>query len=327
VTNVTRRQILEAMLALAMLVPTRAAAQDSPGLPRVAVVGLALPGDQMRAFEDGLRTLGHVDQSTIATEYRSAGGREDVLASVAREAAARTPRVIVAVGAKAALAAQQATSTVPIVAVAGDIVAAGIVKNLGRPEGNVTGLSFFSFDLVLKRFDLLLELAPKVRRITVVVSGRPTPSVQQSFSALERAARRKRVDIRLVAVDHVQELGRVFSAIRGGPEAALLLMPTPDFDARAAEIGRLTAEHRLIAMLPWKEYVIAGGLTAYAPDIKALWRQAAGYVDRILRGAKPGDLPVEQPTKFEFAINATTVKALGLTIPQSLLVRVDHVIE
>jgi putative ABC transport system substrate-binding protein len=314
-------------LGMAIIGLPAARAQDVAGLPRIAVLGLSAPSDQTQAFEEGLRALGHANGATVAITYRSAEGREDLLPSLASEIVALVPKVIVAIGTKAALAAQQATKDLPIVAVTGDIVAAGIVKNLARPEGNVTGLSFLIVDLTLKRLELLLELAPRIRRLTVLGSGRPTPSVEKVFLTLDAAARRKGLDVRMVTVERIEDVGPVLGKLRGGADEGYLVMPTPDFDARAVQIGRLTAEQRLIAILPWKEYVQAGGLIAYAPDIVALWRHASTYVDRILRGAKPGDLPIEQPTKFELLINVRTARLLGLTVPPSLLLRTDRLLD
>jgi putative ABC transport system substrate-binding protein len=281
----------------------------------------------MRAIEEGLRTLGYTPGTTIAIDHRSAKAAPAALTTLAREAVGLHPQVIVAIGATAAIAAQQATKDLPIVVVTGDIVAAGLVANLGRPEGNVTGLSFFAMDLILKRFDLLMELAPQIRRLTVIFESPPNPIQAKGLVALRTAARKRRIEVREAPLAKVEDVKAVFAKLREPGVEGLLLWSSPIFDARAEEIGRLAAEHRVIAMLPWKEYVHAGGLVAYAPDILALWRRAATYVDRILRGAQPGDLPVEQPTKFDLAINVRTAKALGLTIPAALLLRADQILE
>ncbi len=237
------------------------------------------------------------------------------------------PQIIVAIGTAAAIAAQQATKDLPIVAVTGDIVAAGLVANLGRPEGNVTGLSFFAVDLMLKRFDLLMELAPQIRRLTVIVESPPHPTQIKGLAALRTNARKRGVEVLEAPLARAEDVKAVFVKLREPGVDGVLLWSSVVFDRRAAEIGRLAGEHRLIAMLPWKEYAHAGGLVAYAPDILALWRRAATYVDRILRGAKPADLPVEQPTKFDLVINLRTAKAVGLTIPAALLLRADQVLE
>lgn len=314
----------------AVLAPAPVSGQDRARLPRIVVLGWTpLGGDagETLVIEEGLRALGYTKGVTIGIDYRSAEGLEDRLPTLASEAVALNPGVIVAIGTKAALAAQHATKDLPIVTVAGDIVAAGLVKSLGRPEGNITGLSFFTLELTLKRFELLMELQPKIRQLTVLRLGRPTPTVQEALAALRTVARNRAVEVRVMTVERVEEVKLVIAKLREVAVPGLLVMPNPAVDARAADIGRLSAEHRLIAMFPWKEYVHAGGLIAYGPDLAALWRRATTYIDRILRGARPGDLPVEQPTKFGLVINMKTAKTLGLTVPPVLLLRADQVLE
>jgi putative ABC transport system substrate-binding protein len=281
----------------------------------------------VRAFEESMRTLGYIPGATIAIDYRSAEARASTLPAVTREAVGLRPQVIVAIGTTAAIAARQATTDIPIVAVTGDITAAGLVVNLRRPEGNVTGLSFFNVDLTLKRFEVLMELAPQIRRLAVLVQSPPTPTLTTALAALRATAQKRAVEVREVPLTRFEEVKAAFARLREQAVDGVLLSPSPIFDRRPEEIGRLAVEHHLIAMLAWKESVQAGGLVAYAPDILALWRRAATYVDRILQGAKPADLPVEQPTKFELVINLKAAKALGLTIPQSLLVRADEIIQ
>jgi putative ABC transport system substrate-binding protein len=323
----SRRGVLR-LLILGVFAPSPVAAQQPvKSLPRIVVLSVSSPDDQMRAFEEGLRTLGYIPGTTIDIEHRSAKAAPATLPTLAGEAVQRRPQVIVAIGSTAAIAAQQATKDIPIVTVSGDVVAAGLVAHLGRPEGNVTGLSFFSMELILKRFDLLMELAPQIRRLAVIFESPPNPIQSKGLAALRTAARKRRVEVRDTPLAKVEDVRAVFAKLRDSGIDGLLLWSSPIFDARAEEIGRLAAEHRLIAMLPWTEYVHAGGLVAYAPDILALWRRASTYVDRILRGARPADLPVEQPTKFDLVINLKTAKALGLTIPPSVLLRADHIIE
>ena len=319
------RRVLLGTLALTLLAPSAVVAQQRASLPRIVVLSLSAPPDAVSALEEGLRTL--IPGATIAIEHRSAEGRAATLPALATEAVGLYPQVIVAIGTTAAITARQATTDVPIVTVAGDITAAGLVANLRRPEGNVTGLSFFNVDLTLKRFEVLMELAPQVRRLAVVVQAPPTPTVTKALATLRTSAQKRGVEVREVPLARAAEVKAAFARLREQAVDGVLLSPSPIFDPRAEEIGRLTVEHRLIAMLPWKEYVQAGGLVAYAPDILVLWRRAAVYVDRILRGAKPADLPVEQPTKFELAINMRTAKTLGLTVPAALLLRADHVFE
>jgi putative ABC transport system substrate-binding protein len=315
-------------LALGLvLAPFVADAQQSAGLPRIVVLSLSSPPDHARALEESLRALGYVPGKTIAIDHRSAEARAATLPALATEAVVLQPRIIVAIGTTAAIAARRATKEVPIVTVAGDVTAAGLVANLRRPEANVTGLSFFNVDLMLKRFELLMELAPQVRRLTVFSQSPATPTQAKAIDALRPAARKRGVEVREVPLADVEEMKAALARLRRSAMDAVLVHSSPIFDAQAEEIGRLTAEHRLIAMVPWKEYVQGGGLVAYASDILTLWRRAAAYVDRILQGARPADLPVEQPTKFDLVINLKTAKALGLTILQTILLRADQVIE
>ena len=315
------------LLVLGILLPLIAAAQDRPELPHIVVFGLSAPADQMQAFEQGLHDLGHINGSTVSIEYYSAQGRENELKALAEQAVARKPKVIAAVGSKAGLAAQHATKDIPIVVVTGNITVAGLVTNLARPEGNVTGLSFFNVNLRLKQFEILLELAPQLRRLSIMGPGRPTSTMQKALAALADIAKEKDITFNTIWVDGVKGLKSELSKRQANDEEGLLILASPVFDAHPAEIGQLTAEHRLIAMLPWKQYVHAGGLVSYSPDIVAIWGRASTYVDRILRGAKPSDLPVEQPTEFELVLNLKTAKALGVTVPTTLLLLASEVIE
>jgi putative ABC transport system substrate-binding protein len=306
-----------------------ASAQTRAGLPRIVVLSWAPIGadaGESAVIEDGLRTLGYTKGVSIAIDYRSAEGHEDRLPAVAREVVALNPAVIIPVGTKATLATKQATKDIPIVTVAADIVAAGIVTNLRRPEGNITGLSFFGVELMLKRFDLLMELAPRIRQLLVLVVGPPSPTVQEGIAALRTTGQKKSVDVRMMTVERVDEVGPAFAKLRETAFTGVIVSNAPVIDARAREVGRLTAEHRLIAVMTWKDYAQGGGLMSYGPDLAALWRRAVTYVNRILRGTTTAELPIEQPTKFELVINLKTAKALGLTIPQSLLTRADEII-
>jgi putative tryptophan/tyrosine transport system substrate-binding protein len=326
---VISRRVWLATFGTAVLACRTTSAQTRAGLPRIVVLSWApIGGDagESAVIEDGLRTLGYTKGASIAIDYRSAEGREDRLPAVAREAVALNPTIIIPVGTKATLATKQATKDIPIVTVAADIVAAGIVKNLRRPEGNITGLSFFGVELMLKRFELLMELAPKIRQLVVLVVGPPSPTVQEGIAALRAIGQKKAVDVRMVTVERVDDVGLVFAKLRDTAVTGVIVSNAPVIDARAIEVGRLAAQHRLIAVMTWKDYAQGGGLMSYGPDLAALWRRAVTYVDRILRGATPAELPIEQPTKFELVINVKTAKALGLTIPQSILARADEII-
>lgn len=310
-----------------ILMPLTASAQDRPDLPRIVVFGLSAPADQMQAFEQGLQDLGHINGSTVSIVYYSVQGREDELAALAQEAVATRPKVIAAIGAKAGRAIQRATQDIPIVVVTGDVRTSGLVKNLAQPEGNVTGLSMFHVDLRLKQFEILLELDPQLRRLNMLVWRRPTPVLQKVLELLGTISEKKGVAINVITIDRMDDVKTKLTKMHSTAEEGLFVVASPVFDAHPTEIGQLTAEHRLIAILPWKQYVHAGGLVSYSPDIIAIWRRAGSYVDRILRGAKPSDLPVEQPTEFELVINLRTAKALGLTVPATLLLRADELVE
>ena len=302
-------------------------AQDRPDLPRIVVLATSAPADQMQAFEQGLQDLGHIDGSTVSIAHYSAQGRGDKLPELAQEAVALKPKVIAAVGSRAGRVAQGATQDIPIVVVTGDITTAGLVKNLARPEGNITGLSFFNVDLRLKQFEMLVKLAPQLRRVSIIGPSRLTPTGQKAVDALAVIAKERGISLDILLVDGIEGLKSELVKRRVTTEEGVFVLASPHFDAHAAEIGQLTAEQRLIAMLPWKEYVQAGGLVSYSPDIIAIWRRASSYVDRILRGAAPGDLAVEQPTQFELVINQKTADQIGITIPPVVLFQANEVIQ
>ena len=281
----------------------------------------------MLAFEQGLRDHGLIDGSTVIISHLTAAGRATELQQLAAEAVSLLPEVIVVVGATAARAAQKATRDIPIVVVTGDIVSAGLVKSMSRPEGNITGFSFFNTELPAKRLSLLLEVNPSLRRIKILMFARPTPTQPPALSKLHEFLSGKRIDAEVVRAARVDDLEAVIASVPSSPEDGVFVWPSPVFDARASDIGTMIARHRVIAMLPWKSYVEAGGLMSYSPDILAIWRGVGAYVDQILRGARPGDLPVSQPTSFELVVNLRSAQALGLSIPVSILAKADQIIE
>lgn len=300
---------------------------DAATLPRVVVLSLSSPEDQMRAFEEGLRARGLIHGSTIDLRYFKAEGQIEALQLLAAEAVSISPKVIVAVGTKAAKAAQDSTRDIPIVAVTGDMVSAGLVQNVSQPEGNVTGFSFFTLDLSAKRLQLLLEVNPSLRSLKVLVPARRHRTQVDALSSLGETFKQKGINAEVIDVEHVNDLEAIIESIGSSHEQSLLLMPSVRFDARAREIGRMIARHRVIALMPWKEYVEAGGLMSYSPDIIAIWREASTYVDRILSGARPSELPVTYPTLFELVLNLRSAQDLGLIIPESILLRADRIIE
>ena len=263
-------------------------------------------------------------------EYRSAEGKLERLPALAAELVALKVDVIVAASTLAALAAKQATRTLPIVfAAAGDPVTSGLVTSLARPGGNVTGLSFFSPELVGKCLEQLKQAVPEVSRVAVLWQpGGPGERTEKDMlKAAEVAARALGVRLQFVEARGPEDFDRAFSDMTRARAGALTVLPSTMFFNERRRLVDLAAKNRLPAVYPWREYVEAGGLMSYGPNVPDLFRRAATYVDKILKGAKPGDLPVEQPTKFELVINLKTAKALGLTIPQSLLQRADQVIE
>jgi len=291
-------------------------ASGSPATPSAASVD---------AFRQRLRDLGYVEGRSIAIEVRYALDQPEQFRSLAAELVGLGVDVIVASGTLATRAAKEATSTIPIVMVSvGDAVAAGLVKSLPRPGGNITGQSFMGPELALKGFDLLTEAVPRAKRLAVFFN--PDISSQpQGFGAMGTAARAKGVTLKPVRLRRPDDLNAVLAAMgQPQPDALLVFAMSASQQTRIVEFA---AKNRLPALYGFRGAVDAGGLMSYGPEIPALWRGAANYVDRILKGTKPGDLPVEQPTKFELVVNLKTARALGLTFPASVLARADQVIQ
>jgi ABC-type uncharacterized transport system substrate-binding protein len=310
-----------------------AAAQPPEKVPRVGYLNpgsLSDPTSQRRleAFRQGLRDLGYVEGQNIAIESRWAEGKYDRYPALAADLVRLKVDVIVAQGGAATQAVQQATRTIPIVmSIVLDPVGSGLVPSLARPGGNVTGTSFMGPDLVGKQLQLLKEVVPKVSRVALL---RNPANPASALGVREAEATARALGVRLQALEarNPQEIDSAFAAMTRERAGALVIFPDPIFGIQRRQIAELAAKRRLPAIhggLP--EYAEAGGLMVYSPNILDLKRRAATYVDKILKGAKPGDLPVEQPTKFEMVINLKTAKALGLTIPPSVLQRADQVIE
>jgi putative ABC transport system substrate-binding protein len=282
------------------------------------------------AFLQGLRDLGYVEGRTVAIEYRDAGGKVDRLPALAAELVALKVDVIMAGSTPLALAAKQATRTIPIVFIgSGDPVADGLVTSLARPGGNVTGLSSLTPERVGKCLELLTQAVPGVSRVAVLwqPGGQGEGTEKDILKEADVAARALGVRLQFVEARGPEDFDRAFSDMTAGRAGALTVLVSPMFFGERRRLVDLAAKTRLPTVFPWREYVDAGGLMAYGADLADLFRRAATYVDKILKGAKPGDLPIEQPTKYELIINLKTAKALGLTIPPSLLQRADQVIE
>jgi len=318
-----------ATLALALLLaPLVPEAQPPTHVHRIGVLtGTTREQDRnVKAFLEGMRTLGYVEGQHLVLEYRGAAGQHERLPTLAAELVQLRPEVIVTQGTPAALAAKQATTTIPIVFTGGDPVRGGLVASLARPGGNVTGLSDSTVDVDTKRLELLKEIVPTASRVAILWN-RANPTNPLQLKDTQAAAPRLSMSVYPVEVREVDDLERAFAAIRKDGAAVLLVPGDPMFFSQQKQIMRLAAKNRLPAMYATPEAAQAGGLIGYGTNLADLARRAAIYVDRILKGAKPADLPVEQPTKFELVINLKTAKALGLTIPPSLLLRADQVVE
>ena len=282
------------------------------------------------AFRQGLRDLGYVEGRNVVIEYRDAEGKFERLPALAAELVALKVDVIVAPSTPAALAARQATKTIPVIfAALGDPVTSGLVTSLARPGGNVTGVSFLSPELVGKRLERLTQAVPGAGRVAVLWQPGDVPesTAKDLRTEAEVAARALGVRLQVVEARGPTDFDRAFSEMTKAHVDALSVLTSAMLFTERGRLVALAAKHRLPAVYPWREGADAGGLMSYGPNLPDLYRRAATYVDKILKGAKPGDLPVEQPTKFELVINMKTAKALGLTIPQSLLVGADQLIE
>ena len=314
------------------LAPLAAEAQQAGQAARIGYLAanLTVSPHMTEAFRQGLRDLGYVDGRSVVIEYRDAEGKYDRLPARAAELVALKVDVIVAADTPAALAAKQATRTLPIVFIgAGDPVTIGLVTSLARPGGNVTGLSLLAPELVGKRLELLKQAVPGVGRVAALWQpgfvGERTE--KDMLKEVEVAARALGVRLQFVEVRGPADFDRAFSDMTRARADALTVLGSAMFANERRRVVDLAAKNRLPGVYGFREYVDAGGLMAYGPNVADLFQRAATYADKILKGAKPGDLPVEQPTKFELVLNLKTAKALGLTIPQSVLVRADQVIE
>jgi putative ABC transport system substrate-binding protein len=311
--------------------PLMAAAQTSPKTFRIGhlVAGGRTPdGGPPRAFREGLRDLGYVEGQNVAYEMRFAEGKAERLAGLAAELVRLKVDVLVAQGGLAAVAAKQATSTIPIVLApaAGDAVAAGLITSLARPGGNVTGLTDESVQLSAKRMELLKEAVPKAAQIAVLWNVNDQ-GMTLRYREIEKAARILHVDVQAHGVREPEDFDAAFSAMtRHRPDAMFLVADALTTMNRKRLID-FAATQRIPAMYEFDFIVRDGGLMSYGPSFEDSFRQAALYVDRILKGAKPGDLPAQQPTRYYLTVNLKTATTLGLAIPQSLLLRTDDVVQ
>jgi putative tryptophan/tyrosine transport system substrate-binding protein len=324
-----RRREFITLLGSAAAWPLAAWGQQPGKVPTIGFLGSASPAAWSHwtaAFVQRLHDLGWIEGRTVAVEYRWAEGRSERYAELAAEFVRLNVEVIVTTGAPA-MAAKQATSNIPIVfAVAPDPIGSGLVSNLARPGGNVTGLSRQSTDAAGKRLEILHEAVPGLRRLGILANS-AYPAAVLEMGEVETAARRLGMEVTRLEVRRTADIAGTFERIKGRAEG-LYVCPDPLLaSTNRVGINSLALGARLPTMVGNRESVEAGGLMAYGPDLTDLFRRAADYVDKILRGARPGDIPVEQPTKFELVINLITAKALGLEIPPTLLARADEVIE
>jgi putative ABC transport system substrate-binding protein len=272
-----------------------------------------------------LRELGWIDGRTVAVEYRWAEGRDERFAEIAAEFVQRKVDVIVTSSTVGVVAAKQATSVIPIVFVAGDPVGTGLVASLARPGGNATGLSLQQTETNGKRFELLREVVPGLSRLAILANV-GSPAVVLDIRGVQATARTNGLEVITLEIRRGEDITPAFEALKGRAEA-LYVVVDPLVNTHRIRINTLVLAARLPTMHTLREQVEAGGLMSYGANFPDLFRRAADFVDKILRGAKPVDLPVEQPTKFDLVINLTTAKALGLEIPSSVLARADEVIE
>jgi putative ABC transport system substrate-binding protein len=327
-----RRAFIGTLAGGLLAAPLAARAQPAGKVHRIGFLGLSSPAGyaaNLQAFRQGLRDLGYEEGKNISIEYRWAEERNERLPALATELVRLNPDVLVTHATPGIRAAQQATSTIPIImGTSADPVRLGFVKSLARPGGNTTGVASQLIDLAAKRLELLKEAAPNLRQVAVL-SNLPNAAAREAVRETEVAARQLGVRVRSFEVkkDPI-ELETVFTAIlRERPDGLIVIPDSLVIGPRNARITEFAARNRLPAMGGESRFAADGGLISYGGDFSEGWRLAARYVDRILKGAKPADLPVEQPTKFELVINLKTAKALGLTIPPSLLQRADQVIE
>jgi len=327
-----RRRFMAVIAGGFLAAPLAAEAQPAGKVPRIGFLGGRTPSDTsplLDAFRQGLHELGWVEGQNIVLDYRFAEGRFDRLPDLAAEVVRLKVDIIVAAGGTpTAAAAKNATGTIPIVMIAvRDPVGTGLIASLARPRGNVTGLSDSAgLEIVGKQLELLKETVPKIRRVAIL-SNPANLYHPLAIRELNAAPRSLGMQLQLLEARGPNEFDGAFAAMAKERVGALLVLADGMFNLHRTRLADLAARSRLPAAYGWREYVEAGGLMSYGPSLRDLFRRSATYLDKILKGAKPGDLPVEQPTKFELVINLKTAKALGLTIPPSVLRRADEVIE
>jgi putative tryptophan/tyrosine transport system substrate-binding protein len=328
-SDMRRRNFIAGLASATMIWPVAARALRAGKLPTIGflgAVGVEAGSLWVAALVQRLHELGWIEGQTIAIMYLWAEGRIDRSAELAAELVRRKVEIIVAEGTASVIAAKQATTVIPIVfPLAGDPLSNNLVASLARPEGNVTGLSIQQTDLAGKRVELLREIVPGLRRLAILANI-ASPNTVPEIREVQILARSLNFNVTELDIRRPDDIAPAFDAIKGRADAVYIPADPLVFTNRI-RLATLALDMRLPTIYSFREYVEAGGLVSYGPDIPALFGRAADLVDKILRGTKVSDIPVEQPTKFELVINLKTAKALGLTVPESLLVRADEVIE
>ena len=323
-----RRRELMLLLGGAMTSAGAARAQQK-AVPAIGFLAIGWPGPYapaVAALHQELRESGYVEGQNFAIEYRYSEGRYDRLPALAADLVGRKVDVILAAGDGAVLAAKNATSTIPIAFITGDAVESGLVASLARPERNLTGISILAAELMGKRLELISELVPQARVIALLVNPNNV-NTERMIREVQEAARAKGVLLHILKAGTETEIDAAFASLVQLQAGALVVSPDALFFTRREELVALASRDAVPTMYSYREFADSGGLISYAASLTAAFRQLATYAGKILNGAKPADLPVQQPTTFELVINLKTAKALGLTIPQSIVARADEVIE
>jgi putative ABC transport system substrate-binding protein len=325
-----RRDFTALLVAGATMWPLRIYAQQPRKIPRIGVLLLGTPTTfslRTKAFLEKLRELGHVEGKTIEIEWKWGDDQVDKLSGLASDLVGSKVEVILTAGTSAAKAVKAETRTIPIVmAIVGDPVGAGLVDNLARPGGNVTGFSIISPELGTKRLELLKEIVPNLSSVAVLLNVK-NPLSKIEMEEMQTAAQAMGLRLHPIEISAEDELEDAFAAMSRAAVQALIVLTDPILFSQRKRTVDLSNKYRLPAVYFFQEFVEEGGLVSYGPSDADLFRRAAVYVDKILKGTKPSELPVEQPTKFDLYVNLRTAKMLGVTIPESLLTRADEVIE